>query len=140
MSNVPIKTNSEPREQEINKNRPSALAAYRALGYSKIPRSPPLLRGKPQLASTAITAAPIISQLLERSRDSEQRLQALKSLLPPPLRDVLKASTLDSDSWCLLVPNNSVMAKLKHMLPSLAAHLRSKGFHVQTIRLRIEGR
>jgi hypothetical protein len=32
------------------------------------------------------------------------------------------------------------MAKLKQMLPALAAHLRSKGFKVQTIRLKIEGK
>ena len=119
---------------------PSALAAYRALGYSKVPYSAPLLRGKPVHASKALNNAPILSQLMELSRDSEQRLYAVKSLLPPQFRDVVKSSTLEGDTWCLLVPNNSVMAKLKQMLPALAAHLRSKGFRVQTIRLKIEGK
>jgi len=126
--------NSQPQE------RPSALAAYRALGYSKVPYSAPLLRGKPVHASKALSNAPILSQLMELSRDSEQRLYAVKSLLPPQFRDVVKSSTLEGETWCLLVPNNSVMAKLKQMLPALAAHLRSKGFKVQTIRLKIEGK
>ena len=91
-------------------------------------------------ASKALNNAPILSQLLELSRDSEQRLYAVKSLLPPQFKDAVKSSTLDGETWCLLVPNNSVMAKLKQMLPALAAHLRSKGFKVQTIRLKIEGK
>ena len=128
--------NSPPTEP----SRPSALAAYRALGYSKVPYSAPLLRGKPQLAAKALSNAPILAHLLELSRDSQQRLYAVKSLLPPQFRDAVKPSTLDGDTWCLLVPNNAVMAKLKQMLPSLAAHLRSKGFRVQTIRLKIEGK
>ncbi len=140
-------TSSQPTGQDSDaqtlgntSRRPSALSAYRALGYSKVPYSAPLLRGKPQLAAKALSNAPILSQLLELSRDSEQRLYAVKSLLPPPFRESVKSSTLDGDTWCLLVPNNSVMAKLKQMLPSLAAHLRSKGFRVQTIRLKIEGK
>ncbi len=118
----------------------SALAAYRALGYSKVPYSAPLLRGKPQLAAKAISNAPILAHLLELTRDSEQRLYAIKSLLPPQFREAVKPSTLEGETWCLLVPNNSVMAKLKQMLPALASHLRSKGFRVQTIRLKIEGK
>jgi ethanolamine ammonia-lyase small subunit len=47
---------------------------------------------------------------------------------------------LEGDTWCLLVPNNAVMAKVRNMLPSLAAHLRAKGFDIKTIRLKIEGR
>jgi hypothetical protein len=92
------------------------------------------------LAAKALSAAPQLSNLLELARDSQQRLYAVQTLLPPQFRNVVKASTLEGDSWCLLVPNNSVMAKLKQMLPALAAHLRSKGFLVQTIRLKIEGK
>jgi len=135
-----IENNQTQPSSAATKPQPSAIATFRALGYSKIPRSAPLLRGKPETAAKALNTSPQLSHLLELARDSQQRLNALQNLLPPQLKNVVKASTLDGDSWCLLVPNNSVMAKLKQMLPSMAAHLRSKGFQVQTIRLKIEGR
>ena len=139
-SNSSPSPSSSPQDEAKSSNpKRSALAAYRALGYSKVPYSAPLLRGKPQSAAKALNNSPILTHLLELSRDSEQRLYAVKSLLPTQFRDAVKSSTLDGENWCLLVPNNSVMAKLKQMLPSLAAHLRSKGYKVQTIRLKIEG-
>jgi len=133
-----VQINSD--QSKLGASTSSAVATFRALGYSKIPRCAPLLRGRPELAAKALSAAPQLSNLLELARDSQQRLYAVQTLLPPQFRNVVKASTLDGDCWCLLVPNNSVMAKLKQMLPSLSAHLRSKGFMVQTIRLKIEGK
>jgi hypothetical protein len=134
--------NTSPQESKHSSNslQPSALATYRALGYSKIPYAPPLLRGKPQLALKALTHSNELSNLLERARDSQRLLDTLKSLLPSEIHRDVKSSTLEGDTWCLLVPNNAVMAKVRNMLPSLAAHLRAKGFDIKTIRLKIEGR
>jgi hypothetical protein len=36
------------------------------------------------------------------------------------------------------VPHNAAAAKLRQMLPALAAHLRSKGFDTQEIRIKVQ--
>jgi hypothetical protein len=139
-SKSPSEIEAPGSDSERQSIKPSSLATFRALGYSHVPKSAPLLRGQPLNASRVIHNSSQLNHLLELAKNSNQRLYAVQSLLPPALRSSVKASTLEGDSWCLLVSNNAVMAKLKQLLPALAAHLRSKGFQVQTIRLKIEGR
>jgi hypothetical protein len=62
---------------------------------------------------------------------------AIAPLLPNSMRNLVQAGPIEDGTWCLLVPNSAVLAKLRQMLPALCAHLRSKGWDVQDIRLRV---
>lgn len=86
----------------------------------------------------AATEAPTLAQLVTLTRDSSARLQAITPLLPPALRPLVQAGPIDADSWCLLVRGNAAAAKLRQLLPALAAHLRSKGWAVTQIRIKVQ--
>lgn len=82
--------------------------------------------------------SPTLARLTELSRDSVARLQAVTPLIPPALRTSVRAGPIDGDSWCLLLENNAAAAKIRQLLPALQAHLRSKGWAVATIRLKVQ--
>ena len=84
--------------------------------------------------------SPMLAQLTSLSRDSSARLRAVEGLIPALLHPSIKAGPIDGASWCLLVSNNAAAAKLRQLLPALAAHLRTKGWDVQTIRLKVQAR
>ncbi|WP_198970636.1 DciA family protein [Xylophilus sp. ASV27] len=88
----------------------------------------------------AAREAPTLARLTELARDSGERLRQIEPLLPPGLRATVKPGPIDGENWCLLVDSSSAAAKLRQLLPALMAHLRSKGWAVQTIRLKVQGR
>lgn len=88
----------------------------------------------------AAQESPALSLLMGRVRDSSERLQAIRSLLPAPLRASVQAGPIEEGCWCLLVGSNAVAAKLRQMLPALQAHLSSKGLGVSSIRLKVQNR
>jgi hypothetical protein len=81
--------------------------------------------------------SPVLARLASLSRDSTARLQAIEPLIPIGLRSAVKAGPIDGSVWCIILDNNSVAAKFRQLLPAFEAHLRSKGFDVQTIRLKV---
>ncbi len=82
----------------------------------------------------------MLAQLASLSRDSSARLRAIQDLVPALLRTSIQAGPIDGATWCLLVSSNAAAAKLRQLLPALAAHLRTKGWNVQTIRLKVQAR
>lgn len=84
--------------------------------------------------------SPMLAQLASLSRDSSARLRAIQDLVPALLRTSIQAGPIDGATWCLLVSSNAAAAKLRQLLPALAAHLRTKGWNVQTIRLKVQAR
>ena len=82
----------------------------------------------------------MLAQLTSLSRDSSARLRAVENLIPALLHPSIQAGPNDAASWCILVSNNAAAAKLRQLLPALAAHLRTKGWDVQTIRLKVQAR
>jgi len=82
--------------------------------------------------------SPTLARLTELTRDSVARLQAIMPLIPAALRANVKAGPIDGPTWCLLLENNAAAAKLRQMLPALEAHLRSKGWAVDAIRLKVQ--
>lgn len=86
----------------------------------------------------AADEAPVLSQLVALARDSSARLRAIESLVPASLRACIQAGPIDGPSWCLLVQGNAAAAKLRQLLPALLAHLRSKGWEVSAIRLKVQ--
>jgi hypothetical protein len=86
----------------------------------------------------AFQDAPSLARLSELSADSVARLKAIETLIPAALRPALKAGPIDGAVWCLIVGNNAAAAKVRQLLPALQAHLRSKGWAVDSIRLKVQ--
>ncbi|MBT9506032.1 hypothetical protein [Rhodoferax sp.] len=82
--------------------------------------------------------SPTLARLTELTRDSVARLKAIESLIPGALRASVKAGPIDGPVWCLILSNNAAAAKMRQILPSLEAHLRSKGWEVNSIRLKVQ--
>ncbi len=88
----------------------------------------------------AAQESPTFSLLMGRVRESSDRLQAIRSLLPAPLRAGIQAGPIEDGVWCLLVNSNAVAAKLRQLLPALQAHLNSKDLSVTSIRIKVQNR
>lgn len=82
--------------------------------------------------------SPTLARLSELAQDSGNRLKALEPLIPPMLRPALQAGPIDGASWCLLVEGNAAAAKVRQLLPAFLAHLRTKGWDVTAIRLKVQ--
>ena len=81
---------------------------------------------------------PILAKLVALTRDSSERLRAVKTLIPVGLHTAIQAGPIEGDSWCLLVKNNAAAAKLRQLVPALLAHLRAQGWDINTIRLKVQ--
>ena len=86
----------------------------------------------------ASAESPTLARLTALTRDSSDRLKAIELLIPASLRPALQAGPIDGDNWCLLVKSNAAAAKLRQLLPAFLAHLRTKGWEVDSIRLKIQ--
>ncbi len=49
----------------------------------------------------------------------------------------MRPGPIDGTDWCLLVDNGASAAKVRQLLPAFAAHLRTHGHDVLTIRLKL---
>ena len=118
--------------------RQATLAAYQALGYNRPPKaSRPSIRGRAVPLERAVQESGSLAQLSALSRESQLRLQSLQRVLPPLLWAQLSAGPIEADTWCVLVSNNAVAAKIRQWVPAMAAHLRTHGWEVQTIRVKV---
>lgn len=81
--------------------------------------------------------SPTLARLSELARDSVARLKAIEPLLPLALRPAITAGPIDGPTWCLLVSSTAVAAKLRQLLPALQSHLRTQGWEVTAIRLKV---
>ncbi len=86
----------------------------------------------------AAADSPALSHLTALTRDSSARLKAIEGLIPPALRTAIRSGPIDGDSWCLLVDSNAAAAKLRQLSPALLAHLRTKGWAVTNLRLKVQ--
>lgn len=84
--------------------------------------------------------APALASLLALVRESSQRLEAITPLIPVLLRPSVQAGPIEGDTWCLMVKNNAVAAKMRQLLPLLQTRLQAQGWQVHTIRLKIQGK
>lgn len=114
-----------------------ALVELRALGYNQVPRSKVRLRGQAKTVEEVVDSAPTLAHLSALARDTQMRLRAIAPLLPASLRPVVQSGGVEGSTWCLLVPNSAVAAKLRQTLPALCAHLRTKGWDVQKIQVKV---
>ncbi len=88
----------------------------------------------------AASQSPTLAQLTSLTRDSSARLKSIEALIPPSMRASIQAGPIEGSTWCLLVKGNAAASKLRQLLPAFEAHLRSKGWDVKLIRLKIQTR
>ena len=89
-------------------------------------------------AHEAAQGAPALAHLARLAEQSRDRLKAVEHLIPVALRTAVQAGPIDGPSWCVLVNSNAAAAKLRQVLPALEAHLRSRGWEVNSIRLKVQ--
>lgn len=82
--------------------------------------------------------SPTLARLTELTSDSVARLKSIQPLIPAPLRSAITAGPIDGPVWCLIVSSNAVAAKIRQLLPALEAHLRTKGWEITSIRLKVQ--
>jgi hypothetical protein len=95
---------------------------------------------RPLTLQEAADGSPTLARLAQLARESGERLQAIESLIPPPLRPSVRPGPIEGTSWCLLVEGNAAAAKLRQVLPALQARLCERGWEVTAIRLKVQPR
>ncbi len=95
-------------------------------------------RHHPVTLQQAALDSPTLARLAELAQDSSERLRAVESLIPNALRSAVKAGPIEGPTWCLLVDSNAAAAKIRQVLPALQSHLRSRGWQVNSIRLKVQ--
>lgn len=81
---------------------------------------------------TRVGQSPLLMQLAQQARQSQQVLARLRPLLPAPLREAVQAGPLEGDQWCAIVPNSAVAAKMRQLIPTLLAALAEPDEAAQT--------
>jgi Dna[CI] antecedent, DciA len=103
------------------------------------PRYPRALQPRQAIAVIdAVDAAPTLARLVSLAQESQQWLAAITPLVPPAMRSGVQAGPIENQQWCLLAANSAVAAKLRQLSPALAAHLRSKGWEIKSIRIKVQ--
>jgi hypothetical protein len=88
----------------------------------------------------AAEGSPTLGSLMARARDTAERLKAVEGLIPPAMRGAVQAGPAEGDVWCLLVNGSAAAAKLRQLAPMLQARLKSRGWDVSTIRIKVMSR
>ena len=132
---TPPATTSNRPDSEVGSR--SSLAQLRALGYNQVPSAPPVLRGRSVSAVQAAMGSGVLTPLLRQARDAQQCLAHLKSVLPPALMSMIESGPIENGQWTLLVGHSSAAAKIRQWVPALAAHVRSKGWPVDQIVVKV---
>jgi hypothetical protein len=86
----------------------------------------------------AMQSTPTLANLAAIAAESARWLKVIQPLLPIAMRSSVKAGPIANTEWCLIAANSAVSSKLRQLSPSLAAHLRSQGCEVSSIRVRVQ--
>ncbi|MFZ2220226.1 MAG: hypothetical protein WAV85_16320 [Rhodoferax sp.] len=82
--------------------------------------------------------SPTLARLAELTLDSKNRFKSIEFLIPVGLRAYITPGPIEGSTWCLILGTASAAAKLRQLIPAMAAHLRVKGWDVNVIRLKIQ--
>jgi hypothetical protein len=86
----------------------------------------------------ASQANPALARLMDLQQASSERLKAISLLIPSALRADIQAGPIEKGVWCLLTGSTTTAAKLRQLLPSFEAQLRTKNLPVTEIRLKVQ--
>jgi hypothetical protein len=81
--------------------------------------------------------SPTFARLSELAAESSARLKEIQALIPEALRAGIQAGPIEGLTWCLVLDNNAIASKMRQLIPALESHLRSKGWEVENIRLKV---
>lgn len=95
-------------------------------------------RNHPVTLMQATQESPTLARLTELSKDSVARLKAVEPMIPAVLRPAIKAGPIDGPNWCLIVNSAAAAAKIRQLLPAMEAQLRTQGWQVSSIRLKVQ--
>jgi hypothetical protein len=85
----------------------------------------------------AVMASAVLSSITQRIQQSQQMMTTIQPLLPAGLRSQVTPGPVDEAAWCLFVTNPAVASKLRQLTPTLLAALRSAGWSVNNLRLKV---
>lgn len=85
----------------------------------------------------ALNQSSVMSGLASAIRQSQQQMRHIAPLLPSALARVVQPGPIDATTWCLLVPNGSVATKLRQLLPTIEAELRSVHGPHYSVRIKV---
>ncbi len=137
-TNPPLEPALAPAEPSRANARELALAQLRALGYSRVPRAAPVMRGRSVSAAQAAMGAGVLGSLVRQAQQAQSCLQELRSVLPPALLTQVQSGPIEGDLWTLLVAHPAAAAKIRQFVPALAAHVRTKGWPIQRIDVKVQ--
>lgn len=127
-----------PAEAASVNAREQALSQLRALGYSRIPRAAPVLRGRAVSAAQAALGGGVLGPLVRQAQQAQACLNELRSVLPPALLAQVQSGPIEGDLWTLLVAHPAAAAKIRQFVPALAAHVRTKGWPIHRIEVKVQ--
>jgi len=85
----------------------------------------------------ATQESPTLARLTDLAMESTARLKSVESLIPTALRSAVRAGPIEGTAWCLILDNTAAASKIRQLLPAMESHLRSKGWEVSAIRLKV---
>ena len=97
-------------------------------------------RFNPVSLQQAAQDSPTLASLAARVRDTAERLQAVQELIPAELRSAVQAGPAEDGTWCLLVHGSAAAAKVRQLVPALQTRLKSRGWDVTTLRIKVQAR
>jgi hypothetical protein len=103
-------------------------------------QAPPIAPSASLKVGAALDRCESLGQLLKRLAQSKAHYASVAPLLPPGLRDDVRAGPIDGDCWTLFAAHNPAAAKLRQMLPSLLQRLRDEGWQGTSIKVRVQPR
>ncbi len=134
---IPTNAPADRATQEALQARQKALAELRALGYAQVPQSAPVLRGRAVSVTQAALGSGVLGPLWRQAQSAQACLAELRSVLPASLLSQVQSGPIQEGVWTLLVGHSSAAAKIRQWVPALQAHVRTKGWPVQRIDVKV---
>jgi len=88
--------------------------------------------------SDALQASEPLARLAERLRESKRRFDCIAPMLPGALATQAQPGPVDVHGWTVLAANPAVAAKLRQLVPLLAAALDKAGHAALPIRIKVQ--
>ena len=86
---------------------------------------------------TALARSEPLGRLMQRLRESNDCLDAVRALLPAGLANEVRAGPLDDLGWTLLVSGSAAAAKVRQLLPRIEAALLEHRKRAIAVRVKI---
>lgn len=102
------------------------------------PRPSPSSPASATRIDQALAASAPLAHLQALLRESNERFETIRPLLPAGLGDQVRPGPVDDAGWCLLAANTAVAAKLRQLLPSLEGALLERDGKPSAIRVRVQ--